>query len=131
MTLTLHRKDKEFKDDGKSLTYQPGQEQVFKVTCRKRLEFLRYTNPVAFSDLAARTTVELVKWLIEQNSGQPVELSTVLQEGSHKIGVSMETVKRYVITHSAMGAELKRDGKRVKLNPYFKPDDEEDDGKDE
>lgn len=122
--VTLSRFGKKFKDDGKQLLYEPG--KPFKVKCKKRLEYLKHTNPVAFRELAESVLIELVGYLQEQNGGEPVDLATVCREGSFKIGVSPETIKRYVFTHSAAEAELRMVGKRVKLNPAFKPAEDED-----
>jgi hypothetical protein len=125
--INLHRLGQVFEDNGNTLTYKPG--EPFKVVKKKQLEFLKHTNPVAFRELAEKTLIELVGYLVEQNGGQPVELSTVIREGSYYIGVSPETVKRYVFTHSASEAELKMVGKLVKLNKFYKPqvEDQEDD----
>lgn len=123
MPLHSWRRGKKFEDDGKgTLTWKPG--EPFKVKHKKRLEFLKHTNPVAFRELAEETLIELVTYLVSQNNGEPVELSMVQREGSYKIGVSPETVKRYVFTHSAVDAELCVVGKRVKLNPNFVEDED-------
>jgi hypothetical protein len=121
--INLHRLGQVFEDNGKTLTYKPG--ESFKVKNKRQLEYLKHTNPVAFRELAERTMIELVGYLVEQNSGEPVELSTVIREGSYKIGVSPETIKRYIFTHSASDAELKMVGKLVKLNQFYKPESEE------
>lgn len=121
--MKLHRLGKIFEDNGKDLIYKPG--EPFRVRFKKKLEYLKHTNPVAFKDLAEETLVELVGYLIGQNGGQAVEVSLVLREGSFLIGVSTETVKRYVFTHSASTAELVMVGKKVKLNKYYKPQQEE------
>ncbi len=124
--MKLHRFGQTFEDDGKTLTYKPG--EPFKVRGKKQLEYLKHTNPVAFRELAEKTLIELVKYLVDQNGGHPVELNVVVKEGSFNIGASPETVKRYVFTHSASTAELLMVGKKVKLNPFYKPqNDEEED----
>jgi len=124
--VMFHRKGTKFHDNGKgTLTWKPG--EPFKVKQKKKLEFLKHTNPVAFRELAEQTLIELVNYLVQQNNNEPVELSLVQREGSYKIGVSPETIKRYVFTHSASEAELCVVGKRVKLNPNFTQDDDEED----
>lgn len=123
MTLHSWRRGKKVEDDGKgTVMWKPG--EPFKVKHKKRLEFLKHTNPVAFRELAEETLIELVAYLVSQNNNEPVELSMVQREGSYKIGVSPETVKRYVFTHSASDAELCVVGKRVKLNPNFVEDED-------
>lgn len=127
--IQLRRKGKMFVDDGMQLLYKPG--EPFKVKGKRRLEFLKHNNPVAFKEAAEGVVIEIVKWLQAQAGGEPVELAKVYQEGAFHIGVSPETVKRYVFAHSAGGAELITVGKRVKVNVNFKPavdEDEEEDG---
>jgi hypothetical protein len=125
----LHRKGHKYQDNGKDLVLLQEQEvtedqQVFCVD-KKRLLFLKHTNPVAFRELAEQTMIELVKYMILKNAGKPVEFFDVQRSASFKIGVSMETVKRYMFTHSAEEAELRLTGKKVSLNPSFKPAEEE------
>jgi hypothetical protein len=123
--VILHRLGKKYTDVVKKRTWEPG--EPFKVRHKRRLEYLKHTNPVAFRELAEETLIELVGYLVNQSDGEPVELAQVVREASYKIGVSPETVKRYVFTHSATGAELSMVGKRVKLNPFFKAEEDEDD----
>src|SRR3990172_6663059 len=115
--MRLHRFGQVFEDDGKTLVYKSG--EPFKIRHKGQLEYLKHTNPVAFRELAERTMIEIVRYLVGQNGGHPVELSTVLREGSYMIGVSPETIKRYVFTHSASTAELQMAGKLVKLNKFY------------
>ena len=120
--MKLHRFGQVFEDDGKALVYKPG--EPFKVRNKRQLEYLKHTNPVAFRELAERTMIEIVEYLVGQNGGHPVELDAVKKEGSFLIGVSPETIKRYVFTHTASTAELKMVGKLVKMNKFYKPAEE-------
>jgi len=121
--VQVHRKGRVYQQQGKTLTWTPG--EPFKVKCKKRLEFFKHTNPVAFRELAEQVLIELVAYLQNRNGGEAVELWEIQREGSFKVGVSPETIKRYVWTHTAEGAELKMVGKKVKLNPLFVADDED------
>lgn len=126
--LTFKDKGKTYQTDGRNTFWLPG--EPFKAP-KKRLQYLKYTNPVAFRELAEQVTIELVKYLCSENGGQAVELSKVLREGSYIIGVSPETVKRYVFTHTAMGAELVAQGKNVKPNAHYKPTEDAEEEDDE
>ncbi len=128
---TVHRKGHKYKDDGKALTSivddEPDHEIKPLVIDRKRLQFLKHNNPVQFRELAEQTLIEIVRWMVARNKGRPVDFFDVQREGSFKIGVSLETVKRYVFTHSAPSAELTLTGKKVGVNPDFvaEPDPED------
>lgn len=135
----LARKGKKFVDTGEALVYDPGKQtwngvylvqvegkplRVRKET-KQRLEYLKGENPVGFKALAELVTIEIVKYLAALSDGEAVELTQVYQEGAYLVGVSTETVKRYVFAHTAMSAELLRVGKRVKPNPFYEEDEDE------
>jgi hypothetical protein len=123
----LHRNGHKYKDNGKELisVQEPEAEQPIIKIDKKRLLFLKHTNPVAFRELAEQTLIELVKYMIAKNDGKPVDFFDVQRQGSFKIGVSLETVKRYVFTHSAEDAELTLSGKKVGLNLNYTPAEED------
>jgi len=125
MDIKVHRKGRIYIEQGRSLVWKAGESFRLSRELRNRLEYLKHTNPVEFREFAEKVTVELVKYLVAENHGEAVELSKVQQDGSFKIGVSPETIKRYVFTHTASDAELKMVGKRVTVNPFFKEDDDE------
>jgi hypothetical protein len=124
---TLHRNGHKYKDDGHALTSLPDEDPAHKVqpvvVDKKRLQFLKHNNPVQFRELAEKTLIEIVRFMVAKNGGKPVDFFAVQQEGSYKIGVSLETVKRYVFTHSAGSAELRLTGKKVGVNPDFVPEE--------
>lgn len=135
----LSRKGKKFQDTGEALVFDPNK-QTFNGTyllqkegkplrvrqaTKQRLEYLKGENPVGFKALAELVTIEIVTYLTALNGGEPVELTQVYQEGAYLVGVSTETVKRYVFAHTAMSAELLRVGKRVKPNPFYEEDEDE------
>lgn len=139
--MNLHRKGKMFKDDGSTLTFDPtmqkfegefmaqkqGKPLRIKKEVRSKLEWFKEDYPTRFKTLAEQIAIELVKYLVAANSNEPVELSQVYQEGAYLLGVSPETMKRYIYAHTAMHAELYRIGKKVKPNPFFKGEEEEQD----
>lgn len=138
--LNLHRKGKTFQESGDGIVFDPtkqewngmylvqkqGKPLKVRKEYRSRLEWWKEDRPTEFKGLAEKIVIELVKYLTYGE--ESVELSRVYQEGAYLLKVSPETVKRYVFAHTATSAELFRVGKRVKINPYFKPmEDEEDD----
>jgi len=143
MVMNFRRKGKTFQDDGKTLTFDPamqefsgeflfqkqGQPLRVKKDIRSKLDWFKEDYPTRFKALAEGIAIELVTYLTVMNGNEPVELSQVYQEGAYLLKVSPETMKRYIYAHTAMNAELCRVGKRVKVNPNFKPtmdEDEED-----
>lgn len=143
--MNLHRKGKTFKDDGKSLTFDPTMQEFtgqfiyqkagkplrIKKEIRSRLDWYKEDYPTKFKALAESIAIELVKYLQAMNGGEPVELSQVYQEGAYLLKVSPETMKRYIYAHTAMHAELSRLGKKVKVNPFYKVDEEEEEDSDQ
>lgn len=141
MPIDFHRKGKTFKDDGKTLTFDPMNQQFdgvhlfqkvgkplrIRQETRSKLGWYKEDYPTRFKELAEQIAIELVKYLVMVNGGEPVELSQVYQEGAYLLKVSPETMKRYIYAHTAMNAELYRIGKKVKQNPFFKTDEEEED----
>lgn len=121
--LRVHRKGRVFIEQGKSLEWKAGEPFRVPAELRRRLQFLKHADPVEFRESAARVTVELVRYLVARDGG-PVEFSKVQQEAAFQLKVSPETVKRYVFTHTAEGAELVMLGKRVGVNPFFEEEDE-------
>jgi len=138
--MNLHRKGKIFKDDGKTLTFDPTKQEFegefmaqkqgkplrIKKEIRSKLDWFKEDYPTRFKALAERIAIELVKYLVTINDNEPVELSQVYQEGAYLLKVSPETIKRYIYAHTAMNAELYRIGKKVKVNPFYDDDEEED-----
>ncbi len=130
-SVTMSRNGHKYKDDGHALTSIPDAEPDHAIKPveidRKRLQFLKHNNPVQFRELAEQTLIEIVRYMVAKNDGKPVDFFAVQQECSYKIGVSLETVKRYVFTHSAGSAELRLTGKKVGINPDFvaEPDEDE------
>ena len=139
MAINFHRKGKVFQDDGKSVTFDPTKQEFdgeylvqkpgkplrVRKEFRSKLEWFKEDYPTEFKALAESITVELVKYLT--TSEETVELSRVYQEGAYLLKVSPETMKRYIFAHTAMNAELCRIGKKVKVNPNYKPDVEDED----
>lgn len=141
MAQKLKRNGVTYIDEGKSLLYDP-MKQTFKglyllqlegkplrvrPEVRSKLSYYKGDNPVEFKALAEKIVIELVAYLVKANGNQAVELSQVYQEGAYLVGVSSETVKRYVFAHTARAAPLRRVGKKVELNPYFRPEGQDDD----
>jgi len=139
--MDFHRKGKIFKDDGKTLTYDPtmmefkgvymtqkqGKPLRINPEWRSKLDWWKEDYPTRFKGLAEQIAIELVKYLVAANSNEPVELSQVYQEGAYLLKVSPETMKRYIYAHTAMSAELYRIGKKVKPNPFYKAEEEDED----
>lgn len=141
MVMNFHRKGKTFKDDGQALVFDPTKQEFsgmflvqkaggalrVKKDVRDRLSWFKEDYPTRFKELAEKIAIELVEYLTKLNKGEPVELSQVYQEGAYLLKVSTETMKRYIYAHTAMHAELRRVGKKVKVNPNFKPEEDEED----
>jgi len=141
MVNILHRKGKSFFDDGKTVLFDPtkqefsgvflvqkqGQPLRVKKEVRSKLEWFKEDYPTRFKELAEQIAIELVKYLTAMNNNEPVELSQVYQEGAYLLKVSPETMKRYIYAHTAMSAELYRIGKKVKPNPFYKAEEEDED----
>lgn len=140
MVNLLHRKGKTFVDNGQALVFDP-QTQEFsgvylsqkaggalriRAEVRSKLTWYKEDFPTRFKELAEQIAIELVRYLTVVNGGEPVELSQVYQEGAYLLKVSPETIKRYIFAHTAMHAELYRIGKKVKVNPNYKPEEDED-----
>lgn len=140
--LHLHRKGRQFLDDGQALVFDP-EKQEFSGTylvqkaggalrirkdVRSKLAWFKEDYPTRFKELAEQVAIELVRYLTAVNGGEPVELSQAYQEGAYLLRVSPETMKRYLYAHTAMNAELCRIGKKVKVNPNYKPMEDEEDG---
>lgn len=131
MAVRVHRRGQVYVEQGKALEWKAGKPFTVSREVGERLQYLKHNDPVEFRELAAGITVELVRYLVARDRG-PAELSKVLQTGAYLLKVSPETVKRYVFTHTAEGAELMMAGKRVTVNPFFEVDEvEEKEEKDE
>lgn len=89
----------------------------------------KHVDLMAFNASAEDQFVEIVRKLIEDSGRTTIPIGTVYQEGAYELNVSPQTVKRYLIKHSAKRAALRVFGKDVMLNPNYKPDEpeEEDD----
>ena len=139
--MNLHRQGKTFKDDGKTLTFDPTKQEFegefmaqkqgkplrIKKEVRSKLDWFKEDYPTRFKALAELIAIELVKYLVTINDNEPVELSQGYQEAAYLLKVSPETMKRYIYANTAMHAELYRIGKKVKPNPLYKADEEEED----
>lgn len=121
--IRVHRKGKVYIEYGNTLTWNA--KEAFRISdeLRGKLQWTKHNDPVEFRELAAMVTVEMVKYMVARD-GQPVDLSRVYQQASYTLGISPETVKRYIFTHTAEGAELMMAGKQVTVNPFFGEDDE-------
>lgn len=141
MVNILHRKGKQFEDDGRALVFDPGKQEWtgmyliqkagkalrIRTEVRSKLTWYKEDFPTRFKELAEQVAIELVNYLTTVNGGEPVELSQVYQEGAYLLRVSPETMKRYIYAHTAMNAELCRIGKKVKVNVSYKPAEDEED----
>jgi hypothetical protein len=87
----------------------------------------KHLDIMSFNADAESGFIEVVRVLIEKNRGNPVNISVVYQEASYELDVSPSTVKRYLVKHSAMRAELRVFGKAVMLNPNYTAPAEESD----
>lgn len=74
---------------------------------KKQLRVLKSTDLVAFSELAEEFFVHLTRELLAEVPGEKVKVAEVLREASYEIGVSTETVKRYLMQHTARRAEFR------------------------
>jgi len=86
----------------------------------------KHVDLMAFNASAEERFVEKVRLMIEKSNRTTIPISQVYQECSYDLNVSPQTVKRYLVKHSASRAELRVFGKDVMLNPNYRPEDEED-----
>jgi hypothetical protein len=93
----------------------------------KRYQNLKHMDPTLFNSAAEMKFIELVRGMIEENQGNPVNIAEIYRETSYELNVSTETVKRYLFKHSARRAELRVFGKAVMLNPNYQPAEETED----
>lgn len=121
--IRQHRKGQVYIENGNALTWS--EKEPFKIPkhIKGQLQYTKHNDPVEFRELAAQVTVEMVRYLVTRE-GQPIELSKVYQQGAYLLKVSPETIKRYIFTFTAEGAELLMVGKRVTVNPNFEAEDE-------
>jgi len=98
---------------------------------RKQLRVYKSTDLVAFNQLADEYFVHLVRELLAEVPGNKVKTVEVQREASYEIGVSTETVKRYLLQHSARRAEFRVFQGYVFLNPNYvsRDDDQEEDAR--
>ncbi len=68
---------------------------------------------------------DVVRELIEENGEKGTQYAQVIQECAYELGVSTQTVKRYMTKHSARRAEFRVFGDRVMLNPRYVPAEED------
>ena len=92
----------------------------------KNFKSQKHLDIMSFNADAEIKFIECVRTLIEENHGNPVNISEVYRESSYEIDVSPSTVKRYLVKHSARRAELRVFGKAVMLNPNYVPAEESD-----
>jgi len=85
----------------------------------------KHVDLMAFNASAEELFVEIVRKLIEDSGRTTISIGTVYQEGAYELNVSPQTVKRYLIKHSARRAALRVFGKDVMLNPKYAPDEQE------
>ncbi len=98
---------------------------------RSYLKQLKYTNPVAFKDLAEQKFVELVRRLCEANGFEGVNRLTIEREAAGELEISLPTARRYLEAHSYSRGEFFIFGKNVLLNQDYRPPEEEVEGEDE
>ena len=95
---------------------------------RKQLRVLKSADLVAFNELADEYFVHLVRVLLTESPTEKIKTTEVLREASYEIGVSPETIKRYLMQHTARRAEFRVFQGYVFLNPnYVSRDEEEED----
>lgn len=92
---------------------------------RKQLRSLKSADLVAFNELADEYFVHLVRELLAETQGEKVKTTEVLREASYEIGVSPETVKRYLLQHTARRAEFRVFQGYVFLNGNYESREEE------
>lgn len=92
---------------------------------QKQLRVLKSADLVAFNELADEYFVHLVRELLAEAPGNKVKTTEVLREASYEIGVSPETVKRYLLQHTARRAEFRVFQGYVFLNPNYESRDDE------
>lgn len=103
----------------------------------RSLAMLKHLDINGFNQAAEKAFLKLVLELLAESGRDEIPLMRVLQECSFGLDLSVPTIKRYVIKHTARRAELRYFNKAIGLNPYYKvpvedeqkPDDEtEEDG---
>lgn len=87
----------------------------------------KHVDLMAFNASAEDRFIEKVRLMIEKSGRTVIPIAKVYQECSYDLNVSPQTIKRYLVKHSAERAELRVFGKDVMLNPNYKPEDEEED----
>lgn len=92
---------------------------------RKQLRVLKSADLVAFNELADEYFVHLVRELLTESPTEKIKTTEVLRESSYEIGVSPETIKRYLMQHTARRAEFRVFQGYVFLNPNFISRDED------
>jgi hypothetical protein len=85
------------------------------------LRHLKSTDPSAFNDWAEEKFVDLVRELIGENPSGQVRKGQIMQECAYEIKISLETVKRYIVKHTARRAEFREFDGYVFLNPKHEP----------
>ena len=98
---------------------------------RRGFKNQKHVDLMAFNASAEDQFVEDLRKLIEESGRPAIAISKVYQECSYNLNVSPQTVKRYLVKHSASRAEFRVFGKDVMLNPKYQPDEEDDEEEDE
>lgn len=95
---------------------------------RKNMQSLKLVDSVAFNRWAEDEFIVIVRELIGENPHTRVQVSEVVREVAYELKVSPETVKRYILKHSARRAEFRQHDGWLFLNPKFEPMDEDEEG---
>lgn len=94
---------------------------------RRQLRTLKSADLVAFNELADEYFVHLVREILDEAPTGKVKTTEILRECSYEIGVSPETVKRYLLQHTARRAQFRVFQGYVFINPNY---ENRDDGED-
>ena len=91
---------------------------------RRQLRTLKSADLVAFNELADEYFVHLVREIVGESPTERVKTVEILREASYEIGVSTETIKRYLMQHTARRAEFRVFQGYVFLNPNYESRDQ-------
>lgn len=91
---------------------------------RRQLRTLKSADLVAFNELADEYFVHLVREILDEAPTGKVKTTEIQRECSYEIGISTETVKRYLLQHTARRAEFRVFQGYVFINPNYESRDD-------
>jgi hypothetical protein len=94
---------------------------------RRNMQSLKLVDAVAFNRWAEEEFIGITRELMGENPHTRVQVSEVVREVAYELKISPETVKRYILKHTARRAEFRQHDGWMFLNPKFEPMEEDDD----